>query len=158
MPAKSLRLAAIQMVSANGQVAENLVRAAQWVEQAARRAELVLLPQLFSTGFELNANAWASAEPQGGPTERWLSDSARQHNLCIGGSYLERRGDDFFNTFALAGPAGIFGRASVILARWRPTSSRAGMTNTSSIRRQRHRAAHLLRRELQEVWDRLLAD
>ncbi len=161
MPAKSLRLAAIQMVSANGRVAENLARAAQWVEQAARRgAELVLLPELFSTGFELNANAWASAEPQGGPTERWLSDSARQHNLCIGGSYLERRGDDFFNTFALAGPAGIFGR----VRKRHPCSVEAYVFTGGN---DKHVIDTPLGRigvaicydvSLREVWDRLLAD
>lgn len=93
MPAKSLRLAAIQMVSENGHVAGNLARAAYWAEQAARQgAELVLLPELFSAGFELNARLWANAEPQNGPTERWLSDAAERHDFCIGGSFLERRG------------------------------------------------------------------
>lgn len=111
MKPRSLRLAAIQMVSANGRVAENLARAKHWAEQAAQEnAELVLLPELFSVGFEINANAWNSAEPQGGPTERCLTDTARLHSFYIGGSYLERRGDDFFNTFALAGPTGIIGR------------------------------------------------
>jgi N-carbamoylputrescine amidase len=99
------------MVSANGLVAENLARARQWAEQAARQgAELVLLPELFAIGYEFNTHAWSSAEPQGGPTERWLTETARTHSFHIGGSYLERRGDDFFNTFALAGPMGIIGR------------------------------------------------
>lgn len=106
-----LRLAAVQMVSANGRVAENLARARQWAEQAALQgAELVLLPELFAIGFELNAHAWSSAEPQGGPTELWLTEVARRHGFYIGGGYLERRGDDFFNTFALSDPMGIIGR------------------------------------------------
>jgi N-carbamoylputrescine amidase len=132
-----LRLAAIQMVSANGRIAENLARVGQWAEQAARQgAELVLLPELFSTGFEINANAWSAAEPQGGPTERWLTETARRHGFYIGGSYLERRGDDFFNTFALSGPmvsSDVY--ASAIPARWKPTFSRVAMTRTSSKRR-----------------------
>lgn len=111
MSVRKLRVAAVQMVSANGLVAENLARARQWAEQAARPgAELVLLPELFAIGFELNAHAWNSAEPQGGLTERWLTETARTHGFYIGGSYLERRGDDYFNTFALSGPMGVIGR------------------------------------------------
>lgn len=160
MPAKSLRLAAIQMVSANGRVAENLARAAHWAEQAARQgAELVLLPELFSTGFELNANVWASAEPQGGPTERWLGDAARQYDFCIGGSYLERRGDDFFNTFALAGPAGILGR----VRKRHPCSVEAyvfrGGDDSHVIDTPLGRVGVTICYDssLREVWDRLLA-
>jgi N-carbamoylputrescine amidase len=111
MTPRTLQLAAIQMVSGNGHVAENLNRAAHLVESAAaQQAQLMLLPELFSTGFELNGHAWRSAEPQGGATERWLLDTARQHSCFIGGSFLERREGDYFNTFALAGPAGLAGR------------------------------------------------
>lgn len=107
MNARIVTVAAVQMESRNGDVAGNLARAERWSDEAARRgAELVLLPELFSTGFELNDHAWHSAEPQGGPSERWLAETARRHGLHIGGSYLEARGDDFFNTFALAAPDG----------------------------------------------------
>jgi N-carbamoylputrescine amidase len=139
------------MESANGDVAGNLARAGRWSEAAARRgAELILLPELFSTGFELNDRSWQSAEPQGGPSERWLLDTARRHGCHIGGSYLEARGEDFFNTFALAAPDGsIAGRvrkshpcsieAYVFKARRRPARDRHGTLP--------HRRRHLLRRE-----------
>jgi N-carbamoylputrescine amidase len=148
---RTLRVAAIQMESANGDVAGNLARAGRWSEAAARRgAELILLPELFSTGFELNDRSWQSAEPQGGPSERWLLDTARRHGCHIGGSYLEARGEDFFNTFALAAPDGsIAGRvrkshpcsieAYVFKARRRPARDRHGALP--------HRRRHLLRRE-----------
>lgn len=107
MTDRTLRVAAIQMESANGDVSGNLARAERWSAEAARQgAQLVLLPELFSTGFEINAHAWQSAEARGGPTERWLCDTARRHGFHIGGSYLEARGEDFFNTFALAAPDG----------------------------------------------------
>jgi N-carbamoylputrescine amidase len=104
---RTLTVAAIQMESRNGDIAGNLARAGRWTDAAARQgAELVLLPELFSTGFEINANAWHSAEPQGGPTETWLAETARRHRCHIGGSYLEARDGDFYNTFALAAPDG----------------------------------------------------
>jgi N-carbamoylputrescine amidase len=109
---RTLVLAAVQMESDNHRVTENLARAERLVAEAARgQAELVLLPELFSTGYEVNAGAWQFAEPQGGVTEDWLGATARRHGLHVGGSYLERRGSGFFNTFALAGPSGqIVGR------------------------------------------------
>ena len=112
MTDRTLRVAAVQMQSVNGDVAGNLARASGWCAEAARKdAELVLLPELFSSGFELNARAWQSAESQGGATELWLADTARQHAMHVGGTYLEARGDDFFNTFVLAAPdGGIVGR------------------------------------------------
>lgn len=107
MTDRTLTVAAVQMESKNGDIAGNLARAGRWAGEAARcGAALVLLPELFSTGFELNAHSWHSAEPQGGPSETWLTAVARRHGLHIGGSYLEARGEDFFNTFALAAPDG----------------------------------------------------
>lgn len=111
MEFNQLCLAAIQIISINGKVAENLANAAYWADQAANQgAELVLLPELFSIGFELNTNMWQCAEPQGGPTESWLTETAHRHSFYIGGSYLEQRRGDFYNTFVLAGPGGILGR------------------------------------------------
>jgi len=158
---RPLRLAAVQMVSANGRVAENLARARRWAEQAARQgAELVLLPELFAIGFELNAHAWNSAEPQGGSTELWLTETARTHGFYIGGSYLERRGDDFFNTFALSGPMGIVGR----VRKRHPCSMEAyifkGGDDPHVIETALGRigVAICYDGSLREVWDRLLAD
>jgi N-carbamoylputrescine amidase len=109
---RTLILAAVQMESDNHRVAENLARAERLVAEAARGlAELVLLPELFSTGYEINAGAWRFAESRGGATENWLGATARRHGLHVGGSYLERRDSGFFNTFALAEPGGqIVGR------------------------------------------------
>lgn len=157
----TLRIAAIQMVSINGRVAENLARAGVWIEQAARQgAELVLLPELFAIGFEINANAWDCAEPQGGTTERWLTEVARVHGCHIGGSYLERRGDDYFNTFALAGSTGIVGR----VRKRHPCSLEAyifkGGDDAHVIETPLGRigVAICYDGSLREIWDRLLAD
>ena len=161
MKSRHLCIAAIQMVSANSRVTENLANAKHWAQQAAREgAELVLLPELFSIGFEINANAWTCAEPQHGPTERWLTDTASQHNFYIGGSFLERRGDDFFNTFTLAGPTGILGR----VRKRHPCSLEAyifkGGDDPHVIDTPLGRIGVTICYDssLREVWDRLLAD
>lgn len=46
------------------------------------------------------------AEPQDGPTESWLRETAHRLGIYLGGSYLQVRGEDFLNVFALATPAG----------------------------------------------------
>jgi N-carbamoylputrescine amidase len=95
------------MISENGAVEANLKRATRMIEQAASAgARLIALPELFSGGYWLCEKAWDTAEPQGGTTERWLSESAARLGVYLGGSYLLASGEDFFNVFALATPAG----------------------------------------------------
>ncbi len=123
MAGRSLCVAAVQLASQNGEREANLARAAAWVAQAAQHgAQLVLLPELFSGGYWLDERAWDMAEPQDGPTETWLRAMARAHRVHLGGSYLQARGEDFFNVFALATPAGdIAGR----IPKQRPASVEA---------------------------------
>lgn len=112
MPARSLRVAAVQVASHDGAALENLARAETWVAEAARRgAELVLCPELLAAGYVYDESLWSSAEPRGGPTEQWLVRLAQMHRIYLGASYLEADGDDFYNTFTLATPSGeIVGR------------------------------------------------
>lgn len=87
MNEKILTVAAVQMDSRNGDIAGNLERAGRWADEAAGRgAELVLLPELFSTGFELNGRAWHSAEPQGGPTETFNAAFREGATGCAAGT------------------------------------------------------------------------
>lgn len=107
MTARAMSVAAVQMRSGNGRRDANLEHAAQLVGQAAQAgAQLVALPELFSTGYWLCEQAWESAEPQDGPTEAWLRETARRHSIYLGGSYLQASGEHFLNVFALAAPDG----------------------------------------------------
>jgi N-carbamoylputrescine amidase len=107
MEGRLLRVAAVQMVSGNGERDANLERAGRLVQQASTAgATLVALPELFSGGYWLNEQAWDTAEPQDGPTENWLRATAHRHGIYLGGGYLQARGEDFYNIFALATPAG----------------------------------------------------
>jgi N-carbamoylputrescine amidase len=107
MSNRSLRVAAVQMVSENGERPANLDRAGHLVKQAAEAgAKLVALPELFSGGYWLNEQAWNTAETQDGPTEAWLRETAQRHGIYLGGSYLQAREDDFVNVFAMATPNG----------------------------------------------------
>lgn len=105
--ARRVRVAAAQLDCTPGATERNLDRAASCIAQAAQQgAQLVLLPELLPTGYLLSELIWACAEPIDGRFVRWLCDQARTHGLYVGATFLEAEGDDFYNTFVLATPAG----------------------------------------------------
>ena len=69
-------------------------------------ARLVLLTEMYSTGFSMNTDV--TAEPVGGPSTTFLQQQAKEHAVWIGGSIPERVEDHElpFNTFVLANPDG----------------------------------------------------
>jgi N-carbamoylputrescine amidase len=105
--ARQLRVAVVQMESTNGDIAGNLRRAAGFARKAAGAgAKLVLFPELMPTGYSLYYDIWDSAEPSNGATARWIVGTAKQLGVWLGTSFLEADGEDFYNTFILAGPDG----------------------------------------------------
>jgi predicted amidohydrolase len=100
-----MRVAAIQMDLAWEQVDENLKRAAALFARAAELgAELVTVPEMFATGFSMNAEALA--EPDGGPIETFLADQAREHGLHLLGTKARRTAGRPANAALLFGPDG----------------------------------------------------
>ncbi|MBN1259070.1 MAG: glycine--tRNA ligase, partial [Anaerolineae bacterium] len=105
--AERLRVAAIQMSSLEGAIAENLRRAEPHIADAvAQGAQLVLLPEFLPSGYVYTTDIWKAGEPATGPTVRWLRRQAQHWGIYLGTSFLEASGEDFFNTFVLAGPDG----------------------------------------------------
>ncbi len=100
-----MRVAAIQMDMAWEEVDENLRRAEGLIARAAESgAELVTLPEMFATGFSMNAEALA--EPDGGPIERFLADQARRHGVHLLGTKARRTPGRPVNAALLFGPDG----------------------------------------------------
>ncbi|MCR6629509.1 MAG: carbon-nitrogen hydrolase family protein [Magnetospirillum sp.] len=111
-PARTVRVAAVQMECEPLQRDRNLERAAALVEQAASQgAQIVLLPELMPGGYLLTEEMWQSAEPPEGPSVAWLRRTARRFGIHLGTSLLEAEGTDFYNAFYLAtGQGEIAGR------------------------------------------------
>ena len=109
---KTLRVAVVQMESKNGNILSNLNHATEFINQAAAKgAELILLPELMSTGYIFSTEIWDAAESKNGPTEKWMMSNSARLGVWLGTSYLEADGEDFFNTFVLTAPNGkIVGR------------------------------------------------
>ena len=103
---KALTVAAVQTPAAETVLA-GLERATPHVHAAAAQgAELVLLPELMAVRYVFTEEMWDSAEPAHGHTVEWLKDTARTLRIWLGTSFLEASGEDFYNTFVLAGPTG----------------------------------------------------
>jgi len=75
---------------------------------ACRDADLVLLPELWATGYFAFDDYERTAEPLDGPTRRALADAARAAGVHLhGGSILERdQAGRLFNTSLLFAPDG----------------------------------------------------
>lgn len=104
----NLIVAAVQVDCQPLLVSANLAHAAHFVEEAAHQgAHLVLLPELLPSGYLLTEEIWECAEPINGPCTAWLTGLAQRLHIYLGMTFLEARGEDFYNAFVLAAPDGI---------------------------------------------------
>ncbi len=83
-------------------------------EAAANDAELIVLSEMFSTGFVVDRED--IGEPTGGSSSQFLAHMAQEHNVIICGSCPETQPDDPrpFNSLVVAHPDGSFDRYSKI--------------------------------------------
>lgn len=101
-----LTVSLAQMDCRLGEPEANEARAAAFIAEAARRgSHLVLLPELWRSGYDL-ANAARYAAPLGRGPFDWLARQARAHSLWIASSLLEAREGEIFNTATLFSPEG----------------------------------------------------
>ena len=114
--ASPVRVAVVQFDPQVG--VENLARNSAAIYQrldaaVANGAQLVVLPELATTGycFSGRAEAYAHAEPvPGGATvQGWVSYAAK-HGIHIVGCLVEQDGLQLFDTAVLVGPEGYIGR------------------------------------------------
>lgn len=104
---KTLRVSAVQMDCEVGNRENNLNKAAQLVKKAVQEgAKLVLLPEFMPSGYILTEEIWDYAETIEGTSVNWLQETAKEHNIYLGFTFLEADGEDFFNSFVLSGSEG----------------------------------------------------
>jgi omega-amidase len=99
-----LELALIQTTLAWHDPATNRSHFEPLLEQA-RGADLVILPEMFSTGFSMDSAALA--EPEQGPTTQWLREQAQRIGAVISGSLIIQAADGSYrNRMLWARPDG----------------------------------------------------
>ena len=75
-----------------------------WFEKVPEQAQLVVLPEMFASGFTM-ASA-AVAETMDGPTVNWMIESAQALSKTRCGSLVIREGAEYFNRFLWVQPDG----------------------------------------------------
>lgn len=68
------------------------------------KTDLVILPEMFTTGFSMNAEVLA--EEMTGETVQWMTRQAREIGAAILGSCIIKDGEDYFNRLLFVEPDG----------------------------------------------------
>ena len=74
------------------------------ISELAGNADLVVLPEMFTTGFTMNATALA--EPADGETHQWLEECSKKYNIAITGSVITTESGKFYNRLFFITPSG----------------------------------------------------
>ncbi len=86
--------------------AKNLQHFAALLEQIPRESMVVVLPEMFSTGFSMQAQHLA--ETVDGTTISWLKEMAIQHRKIITGSLIIEENGKYYNRLIWMQPNGVF--------------------------------------------------
>ena len=103
----------VQMNCIRGEKQRNLARAEKFIDEAARRgSRLVVLPELFSTGYRVEWDDEKLAETIPGPVTDWMRILAKKHSLYLAGAIIEKDDEtgQLYDTAVLVGPEGIEGK------------------------------------------------
>lgn len=104
------KVAAVQMLSFEGEAERNLARMLERIDEAARAgARLIVFPEASNNGyfFEDRADAHQKATPIPGPFTRALGQAAHRHGVyVVAGLFEQGERDDVFNCAVLIAPTG----------------------------------------------------
>jgi len=107
----NIKLGFLQTQPEFGAVNANLSQAKKlWGD---RKADLLVLPELFSTGYQFQSLAEARnlSEPiPDGPTTLFLIDWARDSGITIVAGLAEQEGKTLYNSAVIVGPKGFIGK------------------------------------------------
>ena len=101
-----MTISLVQMNIALGDVRRNLKLAEDAIAEASRRgSHLVVLPELWATGYALDQGSALASDLNGGAFGQ-LAALAVQYKVCVVGSHLERRGLQVANSAPFMDPRG----------------------------------------------------
>ncbi|CAL2079318.1 amidohydrolase [Tenacibaculum sp. 190524A05c] len=85
---------------------ENLSYFSSQIEQINNDVDLIVLPEMFTTGFSMNASELA--EEVNGTTVNWMKDIAKTKNSAVVGSVVITEENQYFNRLFFVFPSGKF--------------------------------------------------
>lgn len=87
---------------------KNLEMFSQKIGAIAAPTDLILLPEMFATGFSMNPRK--VAEPMEGPSMEWMRRAAASRNCVVTGSLAIREANRFYNRLIWMNPDGSYHR------------------------------------------------
>ncbi len=87
--------------------AANLEQYEQYIAGIAGKREVVVLPEMFSTGFSMAAQRLA--ETMDGPTVQWMKQMAHQYRCILTGSLIIEENGNYYNRLVWMQPDGRYG-------------------------------------------------
>ena len=87
--------------------AANLDRFQEKIEALSSEVELVILPEMFTTGFSMSPQTLA--ETADGETIAWMKQLSQDRNIVIVGSMIAKENDAYFNRLICMLPTGSYG-------------------------------------------------
>ena len=102
----NLTVSCIQTELAWENVDQNLNQFTNKLDQLPADSELVVLPEMFTTGFSMNSIELA--ETMDGKSFQWMKEQARNINKIILGSIIVKENNNFYNRCITMFPSGVF--------------------------------------------------
>lgn len=101
-----LRITIVQAHLAWENINENLAHFTALLAPLSGQTDLVLLPEMFTTGFSMQAATQAEEIP--GPTFSWMLDQAQNLGAAITGSIIVKEAEQYYNRLLFVRPDGTF--------------------------------------------------
>jgi predicted amidohydrolase len=102
-----LKVAAVQMNAEPALRDKRLGRAETLIARAASQgAQLVVLPEVFNTGYVYSDQNYRLAETLHGKTVTWMKSTAHKYNVYLSGCLLLREDDEIYDSLLLVSPDG----------------------------------------------------
>lgn len=102
----NLSIAAIQMDLAWENIDANFNKMIFWVEQYASKAEIIVFPEMFLTGFSMNVKSCSISKNN--PIIDKICQTAQQYKIAIAGSIMTVEDEKYYNRFYFFQNNGLF--------------------------------------------------
>ncbi len=104
---KTIKVATAQMDATPAPLSERLERAEKIVTQAAQAgAQLIVLPELFNSGYAYSDDNYQLAESLNGATSTWMKIISARLGIHLAGTFMLLEHGEIYNTMLLFSPSG----------------------------------------------------
>ena len=103
---ESLKITLLQVYLFWENIDKNLQNIGLKLSALREKTDIIVLPEMFSTGFTMNAEALA--EEMDGKTMQWMHEKANRYDAVVTGSIIIKENGQFFNRLIWMNPDGSY--------------------------------------------------